>query len=101
MEKSAETCVLYNANCPVCNFEIQHYARYADRTGLPIRFDGLAQANAWGLTPDQAARRLHVLHKGQHGLRSIQTAHQAGQHVEPLWPAFDGACAGLQRWAQR
>ena len=29
MENSPKTSVLYNANCPVCNFEIQHYARYA------------------------------------------------------------------------
>ena len=60
-----DTRVLYNETCPVCRFEIDAYARRAKANSLPIRFDGLAQASAWGLTPDQAARRLHVLHKGQ------------------------------------
>jgi predicted DCC family thiol-disulfide oxidoreductase YuxK len=64
--KSEDTCVLYNADCPVCNFEIQHYARYAGQTGLPIQFDDL-NSNAlerWGLEADTAAKRLYVLHKG-------------------------------------
>jgi predicted DCC family thiol-disulfide oxidoreductase YuxK len=66
MENSAQTSVLFNANCPVCNFEIQHYAQYADRTGLPIRFDDLnSDARLrWGLDADTAAKRLYVLHQG-------------------------------------
>jgi predicted DCC family thiol-disulfide oxidoreductase YuxK len=66
MEKDAPTSVLYNANCPVCNFEITQYARYADREGLPIRFDDLnTDARArWGIDADAAARRLYVLHEG-------------------------------------
>jgi predicted DCC family thiol-disulfide oxidoreductase YuxK len=66
MEKSTKTSVLYNANCPVCNFEIGHYARYADKAGLPIRFDDLNTdaRNQWGLDADTAARRLYVLHDG-------------------------------------
>ena len=66
MKKHAETSVLYNANCPVCNFEIQHYARYAGQKGLPIRFDDLnSDALAqWGLDADTAAKRLYVLHDG-------------------------------------
>lgn len=62
----AETAVLFNAECPVCNFEISHYARYAARTGLPIRFDDLNSdaCGAWGLDADTAARRLYVLHQG-------------------------------------
>ena len=65
MEKS-ETCVLFNASCPVCNFEIQHYARYAGQAGLPIRFDDLnSDALAgWGLDADTAAKRLYVLQDG-------------------------------------
>ncbi len=65
-ENSPKTSVLYNANCPVCNFEIGHYARYAGKTGLPIRFDDLnTDARAqWGLDADTAARRLYVLHDG-------------------------------------
>ena len=66
MENSPKTSVLYNANCPVCNFEIGHYARYAGDNGLPIRFDDLnsdAREN-WGIDADTAARRLYVLHDG-------------------------------------
>ena len=67
MEKSAETSVLYNANCPVCNFEIRQYARYAGSERLPIRFDDLNSdaRGRWGLDADTAARRLYVLHDGK------------------------------------
>lgn len=66
MENSAKTSVLYNAACPVCNIEIQHYARYAGAKGLPIRFDDLNSdaRGRWGVDADAAARRLHVLHEG-------------------------------------
>jgi predicted DCC family thiol-disulfide oxidoreductase YuxK len=67
MENNAKTLVLYNATCPVCNFEIQHYARYAGANGLPIRFDDLNSdaRSQWGLDADTAARRLYVLHDGR------------------------------------
>ena len=66
MENSTKTSVLYNATCPVCNLEIQHYARYARTHGLPIRFDDLNTdaRNQWGLDADTAARRLYVLKNG-------------------------------------
>jgi predicted DCC family thiol-disulfide oxidoreductase YuxK len=66
MENSPTTSVLYNATCPVCNFEIQHYARYAGANGLPIRFDDLNSdaRDQWGLDADTAARRFYVLHDG-------------------------------------
>lgn len=66
MEQRPDTRVLFNANCPVCSFEIRHYARYADRSGLPIRFDDLNTdaRDQWGLDADTAARRLYVLHDG-------------------------------------
>ncbi len=66
MRKEPTTSVLYNANCPVCNFEIQHYAQYSGDNDLPIRFDDLnSDARArWGLDADTAARRLYVLHDG-------------------------------------
>lgn len=60
-----DTRVLYNQTCPICRAEITAYQRRALRDGLPIRFDTLDHAADWGLTPDQAARRLHVWHKGQ------------------------------------
>jgi len=66
MKKEPATSVLYNANCPVCNLEIGHYARYAALHGLPIRFDDLNTdaRDQWGLDADTAARRLYVLHDG-------------------------------------
>ena len=60
-----DTRVLYNHTCPVCSFEIDAYRRRAIRDGLPLQFDTLDQAARWGISPDLAARRLHVLHKGQ------------------------------------
>ena len=66
MENNPKTAVLYNANCPVCNFEIQHYAQYSDHNDLPIRFDDLNSdaRGQWGIDADTAARRLYVLHDG-------------------------------------
>jgi predicted DCC family thiol-disulfide oxidoreductase YuxK len=58
-----DTRILYNDTCPLCRFEIDSYRRHA--VGLPLRFDPLTQAQDYGLTPDQAARRLHVLENGQ------------------------------------
>lgn len=63
MENDQTTSVVYNANCPVCNFEIQHYAQYSGDNKLPIRFDDLnTDARVqWGLDADTAARRLYML----------------------------------------
>ena len=62
-----ETKVLYNAQCPVCRFEIDHYRSYAQKSDLAIRFDDLNSdaLSAWDISADQAARRLYVEHKGQ------------------------------------
>ena len=64
---SKETRVLYNAECPVCNFEISHYADYSAKAALPIRFDDLNSAALadWEIDADAAARRLHVLKDGE------------------------------------
>jgi predicted DCC family thiol-disulfide oxidoreductase YuxK len=64
---SDETKVLYNGECPVCAFEINHYAAYSKDKALPLRFDDLnvAELSDWGLTQDQAARRLYVLKGGE------------------------------------
>ena len=66
-ENNSTTSVLYNAQCPICNFEIGHYARYACEASLPIRFDDLNTdaRRAWGLDADTAARRLYVMHEGK------------------------------------
>jgi predicted DCC family thiol-disulfide oxidoreductase YuxK len=62
-----ETRILYNAECPVCSLEIDQYALRAKARGLPLRFEDLNQCDtaAYGVTRDQAARRLHVLHDGK------------------------------------
>ncbi len=64
---SEDTRVLYNADCPVCSFEINHYAAYADEKALPLRFEDLntRDLTEWSLTADEAARRLYVLKDGQ------------------------------------
>jgi predicted DCC family thiol-disulfide oxidoreductase YuxK len=62
-----ETHVLYNAACPVCAAEIDHYRRAAGRAGRPLRFHDLngAGLSGWGVGRDAAARRLHVRHRGR------------------------------------
>lgn len=60
-----DTRVLYNETCPVCRFEIDGYRRRAIKDGLPIRFEPIDSAESWGLSQDDAARRLHVWHDGK------------------------------------
>ncbi|WP_425099981.1 thiol-disulfide oxidoreductase DCC family protein [Tropicibacter sp. S64] len=66
-ETRLPTRTLYNADCPVCNAEICHYADYAEGEALPLAFDDLNSTDlaAWGVTEDEAARLLHVLHEGR------------------------------------
>lgn len=78
-----ETRVLYNDTCPVCRFEIDAYRRRAQAEGLPIRFDALDRAGDWGLTPDQAARSLHVWHDGR--VLSGMAAFRALWSAMPRW----------------
>ena len=65
---SEQTDVLYNATCPVCSREIDHYARLSEAAELPIRYDDCTDPvslAAWGITADEAAKRLHVRKGGQ------------------------------------
>jgi predicted DCC family thiol-disulfide oxidoreductase YuxK len=64
MEK---TEIIYNGSCPICSREVNGYARYAQAKALPLTFTDLTATdlNALGLTPDEAAKRLHVLHEGK------------------------------------
>jgi predicted DCC family thiol-disulfide oxidoreductase YuxK len=78
-----EIRVLYNDTCPVCRFEINAYRRRAQAEGLPIRFDVLDRAEDWGLTPDQAARQLHVWHSGK--VLSGMAAFRALWSAMPRW----------------
>ena len=63
----AKTRVLYNETCPVCRFEIDHYRSYARQNVLPIAFDRACadDLTVWGLTEDEAVRRLHVIQNGE------------------------------------
>lgn len=62
---SDDTRILYNADCPVCSFEINRYANRAKSENLPLKFEDLNTYDAapYGITNDQAARRMHVLHQ--------------------------------------
>ena len=66
MIENSETSVLYNAQCPVCQVEVGHYARYVGEAGLPIRFDDLNTdaLQRWGIDADTAARSLYVQRGG-------------------------------------
>jgi predicted DCC family thiol-disulfide oxidoreductase YuxK len=59
-----DTTVIYNGDCPVCTREI---AVYRARAQGPVRFLDLnaCDLGRFGLTPDQAARRLHVVEDGR------------------------------------
>lgn len=61
------TRILYNAECPICNAEICHYQRYTTRRGIGFEYDDLNTSDPaqYGVTADEAARRLHVLHEGR------------------------------------
>lgn len=78
-----DTRILYNDTCPLCRFEIDHYRAAATRDSAPLRFDRLSDAARWGLTEDQAARRLHVLQDGE--LLSGLEAFRAIWTTLPRW----------------
>lgn len=78
-----ETRILFNDTCPLCRFEIGHYRAAATRDGAPLRFDPLKDAACWGLTEDQAARRLHVMQDGR--LLSGLDAFRAIWAALPRW----------------
>ncbi|AXI47728.1 DUF393 domain-containing protein [Sulfitobacter sp. SK012] len=62
------TDVLYNASCPVCRREVDHYAKLSAQAGLPITYDDLddpVQLAKWGISAEDAAKRLHVRQDGQ------------------------------------
>lgn len=63
---TASTIVIYNANCPICSREIASYRRYCEARALPVAFRDLDRTDlgALGLTPEDAARRLHVIADG-------------------------------------
>jgi len=66
MSKDQTTDVIFNGSCPICSREIASYARYSQRKALPIRYTDLGDIDVsqYGLTPDTAAKRLHVIQDG-------------------------------------
>lgn len=65
---SDETEVLYNASCPICSREVDHYARLSAEAALPIRYTDLgnpAKLQDWHITAEDAAKRFHVRKGGQ------------------------------------
>lgn len=65
---SNETEVLYNAACPICKREVDHYAKLSAKHDLPIGYHDLGdsgQLSDWGMTEKDAAMRLHVRKDGQ------------------------------------
>lgn len=67
--RPATLTVIYNDACPICRREIAHYRRAAEARveAGALRFEPLAHGGAerHGLTPDEAARRLHVVRDGR------------------------------------
>ena len=61
-----ETSVIYNGSCPICSTEVSAYRRHAEAEGLPLAFHDLTTCDLapYGLSKDDAARRLYVLHQG-------------------------------------
>jgi predicted DCC family thiol-disulfide oxidoreductase YuxK len=59
-----DTTVIYNGECPVCSREI---GVYKARAVGPVRFVDLnaCDMSSYGLSPDAAARRLHVVEDGR------------------------------------
>lgn len=78
--------VLYNGQCPICAPEVAVYARDAQASGADVAFCDLNQTDlaSWGLSAEQAARRLH-LRDGQ------------GQILAGV-PAFIALWSALPRW---
>lgn len=63
----SETTVIYNGQCRICSREIGIYRARAEAEAVPVGFVDLTAGDlaAFGLTEDQAARRLHVVERGQ------------------------------------
>jgi len=59
--------VIYNGTCPICTREIAIYRARQEKSDLPMGFVDLAEADlaSVGLDADSAARRLHIVHRGE------------------------------------
>jgi predicted DCC family thiol-disulfide oxidoreductase YuxK len=55
----AQLEVLYNADCPICRREIEHYKRLSGDDVAYVEITAQTAAD-WGLSGEQAAQQLHV-----------------------------------------
>ena len=65
---SKQTEVLYNASCPICSREVDHYAKLSDKAGVPVDYHDLGDAEKlarWNVDAEEAAKRFHVRKEGQ------------------------------------
>ena len=88
--------LLYNADCPICNWEISQYKKHAPDhlRFVPITDEAAAD---WGICPDTALRALHLRDMGnpdlhQTGVAAFLALWQAMPrtrwiaHLVGLWP---------------
>lgn len=63
---SDDLTVIYNDTCPICAREVDAYRRSTGRLGVQVAYAGLSQYDlaGFGLTPETAARRFHVMRDG-------------------------------------
>lgn len=60
---SDKTEVLYNASCPICRREVEHYAKLSKASAVAVTYDDAtdpAKLACWGITAADAAKRFHV-----------------------------------------
>lgn len=61
----SKATVLYNDECPICSFEIEHYRRLCSKRGINIEFEKISLGGkvlqASRLTAEDAKKRLHLL----------------------------------------
>lgn len=64
---SKKCTVIYNGSCPICSREIDIYRERVAASGGALGFADLNDVDleAYGLTPDVAARRLYVMRDGE------------------------------------
>ncbi|NNE52513.1 MAG: DUF393 domain-containing protein [Sulfitobacter sp.] len=63
-----QTEVLYNASCPICGREVEHYAKLSTEADVPVEYHDLGDAEKlarWNVSAEEAAKRFHVRKGGQ------------------------------------
>lgn len=61
-----DVTVIYNDTCPICSREVDAYMRMTQRLGRNVSYAGLSACDLaqFGLSPEDAARRFHLLKNG-------------------------------------